>query len=73
MKAKQFTPEQEKALADFELACTSHDLHAFGHGRKFRACEALALAHTEVEKLGVADALTSNELAAVNRAKAFIS
>ena len=69
----EFTPEQKEALRMFEAVVESYDLKAFGWGRKTRAHEAVVHWFKQVEKLGVADALTPSEMAQVNASRAFLS
>ncbi len=70
MKATQFTTEQESALQSLEQAIASQDLHAVGHTRKHQAHQAVAYWFKQVERLGVADALTASEMATCNQARA---
>jgi len=59
----EFTAEQNAALDAFVIASESHDLHAFGQGRKDRAWRDLAACYCTALRLGLAAALTANETA----------
>lgn len=65
-----FTAEQATALAAFESAAESNDLHAIGSGRKTRAQRDVVMAHAKLVQLGVADALTPHEQSTVTHCRA---
>lgn len=70
---KTFTKEQEAALSAFESAAESHDLHAFGNGRKHYAHAAVVARFEALEVLGITDALTWREHAQVRDSKSFLA
>jgi len=70
---ESFTPEQEKALATFDDAVSSHDFNAIGHTRAANAHKFLVRAYTELERVNVTDALTGNELAKVRFSRAWLA
>lgn len=57
------TETESAALLAFEAANESHDLNAFGHGRKTAARRRLVAAWREIERLGLVSALTWKERA----------
>ena len=73
MKATQFTPEQDAALRSLESAIGDPDHGAIGHNRRWQAARVVVHHFKQVERLGVADALTPSEMFCVNRCRIHIS
>ena len=70
---KTFTTEQEAAIAAFESAAESHDLHAFGNGRRFQAHRAVVAHFEKLVTLGITDALTWKEQAQVRESRTYLT
>lgn len=66
----EHTPEQKEALRMFETVVESHDLKAFGRTRREQAHRSVVYWFKQVERLGVADALTPSEMAQANQSRA---
>lgn len=72
-RSSGFNDHHARLIAECEDAIESHDLHAFGHGRKFAAHARVVATWQAVEAEGLTEAFTSSERAQVRSSLSYVS